>query len=187
MAADGDTVVAVGGDGLVGCLAGALMNTDGALGIVPAGRGNDFARALDIPRDPVQATRLVVQGEERLLDVGAVDGKPFVGIASVGFDSDANRIANETKLVKGNWWRSAILLLTLYAIAIAAGPIVGFVVLFTTPLDPQLLDLVGSAVYVIVFPFVAIAATLLFFDLKKRREEATKSVEGVAISPAGPG
>jgi len=29
------------------------MNTDGALGIVPAGRGNDFARALDIPRDPV--------------------------------------------------------------------------------------------------------------------------------------
>jgi len=102
VAADGETVVAVGGDGLVGCLAGALMNTDGALGIVPAGRGNDFARVLDIPRDPVQATRLVVHGEERLLDVGAVDGKPFVGIASVGFDSDANRIANETKLVKGN-------------------------------------------------------------------------------------
>jgi YegS/Rv2252/BmrU family lipid kinase len=101
-AADGDTVVAVGGDGLVGCLAGALMNTDSALGIVPAGRGNDFARVLGIPRDPAEAARLVAQGEERLLDVGAVNGKPFVGIASVGFDSDANRIANETKAVKGD-------------------------------------------------------------------------------------
>jgi YegS/Rv2252/BmrU family lipid kinase len=102
VAADGDTVVAIGGDGLVGCLAGALMNTQSALGIVPAGRGNDLARVLAIPRDPVQAARLVVQGEERLLDVGAVNGKPFVGIASVGFDSDANRIANETKHVKGD-------------------------------------------------------------------------------------
>jgi YegS/Rv2252/BmrU family lipid kinase len=102
VAADGDTVVAVGGDGLVGCLAGALMNTDGALGIVPAGRGNDFARVLEIPTDPAEAARLVYEGESKRLDVGEVDGKSFVGIASVGFDSDANRIANEAKLVRGN-------------------------------------------------------------------------------------
>jgi YegS/Rv2252/BmrU family lipid kinase len=102
VAAEGETVVAIGGDGLVGCLAGALMNTDSALGIVPAGRGNDFARVLGVPRDPLQAARLVVDGDIRRVDVGHVNDKPFVGIASVGFDSEANRVANETKLVKGD-------------------------------------------------------------------------------------
>jgi diacylglycerol kinase family enzyme len=101
-AAADETVVAIGGDGIVGCLAGALMNTSSALGIVPGGRGNDFARVLGIPFTPEAAARLVAEGEEKLVDVAAVNGKPFVGIASVGFDSDANRIANETKVVKGD-------------------------------------------------------------------------------------
>ena len=69
---------------------------------MPGGRGNDFARVLGIPTDPAEAARLAVEGQERLLDVANVDGTPFVGIASFGFDSDANRIANEAKLVKGN-------------------------------------------------------------------------------------
>jgi YegS/Rv2252/BmrU family lipid kinase len=100
--ANGETAVAVGGDGLVGTLAGAICRTDAELAIIPAGRGNDFARVLGIPTDPTEAARLAVEGEAKLLDVGEVDGKSFVGIASVGFDSDANRIANEAKLVKGN-------------------------------------------------------------------------------------
>jgi len=98
----GKTAVAVGGDGLVGTLAGALAGTDGALAIVPAGRGNDFARVLGIPHDPAAAARVAFEGEERLVDVGQVDGKSFVGAASFGLDSDANRIANEAKIVKGN-------------------------------------------------------------------------------------
>jgi YegS/Rv2252/BmrU family lipid kinase len=101
-AAEGETVVAIGGDGLVGTLAGALKETSSSLGIVPGGRGNDLARVLGIPSEPREAARLVVQGGERLIDVGDVDGVPFVGIASMGFDSDANRIANEARLVKGN-------------------------------------------------------------------------------------
>jgi YegS/Rv2252/BmrU family lipid kinase len=101
-AADGETVVAIGGDGLVGCLGGALRGTDAALGIVPGGRGNDLARVLGIPGETREATRLVVEGEERLIDVADVDGSPFVGIASVGLDSEANRIANEARIVKGD-------------------------------------------------------------------------------------
>jgi YegS/Rv2252/BmrU family lipid kinase len=101
-ATEGETVMAIGGDGLVGCLAGALRNTDSALAIVPGGRGNDFARVLKIPADTVGAVRNAVEGDEQVLDVGDVDGKPFVGIASLGFDSDANRIANEARLVRGN-------------------------------------------------------------------------------------
>lgn len=98
----GETVVAVGGDGLVGCLAGALRGQSGRLAIVPSGRGNDFARVLKIPTEPREAARVAVDGRERVVDLGLANGRPFVGIASLGFDSDANRIANEAKLVKGN-------------------------------------------------------------------------------------
>ena len=99
---EAETVVALGGDGLLRPLAGALKHTDSALAIVPCGRGNDLARVLGIPTDPGEAARLAVRGEERLLDVANVEGTPYMGIASFGFDSDANRIANEAKLVKGN-------------------------------------------------------------------------------------
>jgi YegS/Rv2252/BmrU family lipid kinase len=98
----GETVAAVGGDGIVGVLAGALRNTDSALALIPGGRGNDFARVLGIPTDPAAAARLAVEGEERLIDVAEAGGRSFVGIASVGFDSVANKIANESKLIQGN-------------------------------------------------------------------------------------
>jgi len=100
--AEGETVVALGGDGLLRPLAGALKGTDSALAIVPSGRGNDLARVLGIPKEPGEAARVAVQGQERLLDVANVEGTPYMGIASFGLDSDANRIANEAKVVKGN-------------------------------------------------------------------------------------
>jgi YegS/Rv2252/BmrU family lipid kinase len=101
-AAEGETVAALGGDGLLRPLAGALKGTDSALALIPCGRGNDLARVLGVPTDPAEAARIAVEGDERLLDVANVDGTPFMGIASFGFDSDANRIANEAKLVRGN-------------------------------------------------------------------------------------
>jgi YegS/Rv2252/BmrU family lipid kinase len=98
----GETVAALGGDGFVRPLAGALRGSSAAVAIVPGGRGNDLARVLGVPSDPAEAARLAVEGEEWLMDVAEVDGTPYVGIASLGFDSDANRIANDAKLVKGN-------------------------------------------------------------------------------------
>jgi YegS/Rv2252/BmrU family lipid kinase len=97
----GETVVAFGGDGLVGALAGALHG-NGLLGVLPGGRGNDFARELSIPSDLAGACRVLAQGVERTLDLGEANGRPFACIASTGYDSDANRIANEAKLVRGN-------------------------------------------------------------------------------------
>jgi YegS/Rv2252/BmrU family lipid kinase len=102
MADAGEVAVAIGGDGIVGTLAEALSGSDGALAIVPSGRGNDFARVLGLPKDPAEAARVAVEGSERRVDVGKVDGKAFVGIASFGFDSDANRIANEARVLRGN-------------------------------------------------------------------------------------
>jgi YegS/Rv2252/BmrU family lipid kinase len=98
----GETVVAVSGDGLLRPIAAALKNTESAVALVPCGRGNDFARVLGVPSEPAAAARVAVEGAERLVDVANVDGTPFVGIASFGFDSDANRIANDTKRIKGN-------------------------------------------------------------------------------------
>jgi YegS/Rv2252/BmrU family lipid kinase len=98
----GETVVALGGDGLLRPLAGALKNTASTLAIVPCGRGNDLARMLGVPTDPAEAARLAVEGTERDVDVANVEGTPYMGVASFGFDSDANRIANEAKLVRGD-------------------------------------------------------------------------------------
>jgi YegS/Rv2252/BmrU family lipid kinase len=98
----GETVMAVSGDGLLRPIAAALKNTESAVALVPCGRGNDFARVLGVPSEPGAAARLAVEGAERLVDVASVDGTPFVGIASLGFDSEANRIANDTKRIKGD-------------------------------------------------------------------------------------
>jgi YegS/Rv2252/BmrU family lipid kinase len=98
----GETVAALGGDGLLRPIAGALSGSEGAVALIPCGRGNDLARVLGVPRDPARAARLAVRGEERLLDVASVDGTPYMGIASLGIDSDANHVANDAKLLRGN-------------------------------------------------------------------------------------
>jgi YegS/Rv2252/BmrU family lipid kinase len=97
----GETAVAFGGDGLIGAVADVLRHSDGVLGVLPGGRGNDFARMLGIPPTPRAACEVLANGEERRIDLGVVGEHAFIGIASCGFDSDANRIANETRLVRG--------------------------------------------------------------------------------------
>jgi len=98
----GEVTATLGGDGLISAVAGALKHSSGVLGVLPGGRGNDFARVLGIPLDPVAACAVVAADVVRELDLGVVNGRTFISIASCGFDSDANRIANETRLVRGN-------------------------------------------------------------------------------------
>jgi YegS/Rv2252/BmrU family lipid kinase len=94
-AAAGEVTVTLSGDGLFGRGVGVLREFPGAvLGILPGGRGNDTARVLGIPLDVDGACAVIAGGVERDLDIGEVDGRSFIGIASLGFDSDANRIAN---------------------------------------------------------------------------------------------
>lgn len=97
----GEIPVVISGDGLIGAIGGALVGAETPLGIVPGGRGNDLARVLGIPLDPEAAIEIVLAGHSRPIDVGEVNGKRFLGIASVGFDSDANRRANDSRL-RGN-------------------------------------------------------------------------------------
>lgn len=100
-AAAGEIAVSFGGDGMAGAVAHALRDTGGVMGVLPGGRGNDFARKLGIPSDPVEACRVLAEGGERTVDVAEVDGRTFLGIASYGFDSTCQDLANETKVVQG--------------------------------------------------------------------------------------
>lgn len=90
----GEEVVAFGGDGMVRIVAHAARGTDAAVGILPGGRGNDFARALGIPSDPIEACEVLLDGARRRVDAGDVGGETFVGIASVGIESEVTKIAN---------------------------------------------------------------------------------------------
>jgi diacylglycerol kinase (ATP) len=85
-------VVAVGGDGTVSEVADALVGTPLALGVVAAGTGNDFARALGVPRAPPLALRVALDGGCRKIDVGQVrttqGGSTFVNVAGCGFDAE---------------------------------------------------------------------------------------------------
>lgn len=94
--------VVISGDGLVGAIGGAMAGSETPLGLIPGGRGNDLARVLGIPDDPAEAVAVLAAGESRRIDVGEANGKRFLGIVSVGFDSEANRLANETSFMRGN-------------------------------------------------------------------------------------
>lgn len=97
----GELPVAVGGDGQVARVAEPLIGTGLTMGIIPCGRGNDLARGLGIPTDPEAALGAIFGGLSRTVDTGVIDGSPFLGIASVGFDSRANEIANRTGFLPG--------------------------------------------------------------------------------------
>src|SRR5215218_659894 len=94
--------VVVSGDGLMGAVGGAMAGSETPIGLIPGGRGNDLARALGIPDDPEAAIEVVLAGHSRRIDVGEANGKRFLGIVSVGFDSECNRLANETHWLRGN-------------------------------------------------------------------------------------
>jgi YegS/Rv2252/BmrU family lipid kinase len=97
----GEVAAGMGGDGLLGALAGELRHTDGALAVLPGGRGNDFARKLGLGSDPVAACDVLALGREQQLDVADIEGRAFLGIASSGLDSDAGDLANATRLKLG--------------------------------------------------------------------------------------
>jgi diacylglycerol kinase (ATP) len=102
----GEIVVAVGGDGTVGRVAAAVAATGGVLGIIPAGRGNDFARMLGIPADPARAAAVLLRGGHRAVDligVRAGDGPEHVVAGSVylGIPSEGARIAAASRLAPG--------------------------------------------------------------------------------------
>ncbi|CAL9344319.1 diacylglycerol/lipid kinase family protein [Streptomyces sp. enrichment culture] len=104
--ARGHVVLAVGGDGMAGRIGGALSGTDTVLGLVPAGRGNDFARALGLPTEAPALARVLLEGTPRAVDTIEVesavhDRVHVLGSVYAGVDAVANRHANASRLLRG--------------------------------------------------------------------------------------
>jgi diacylglycerol kinase family enzyme len=93
-----ERVVVAGGDGSIGAAAALAAQLDVPLGVVPAGTANDFARALELPSDPVVACELAAIGTQlRRIDLARLDGRPFVNVASFGIAPGAADAAASLK------------------------------------------------------------------------------------------
>ena len=79
-------VVTVGGDGTAGEVAAGLTGTGKAMGIIPAGTGNDFIKSAGIPNDPEKALDLLLSGNIVPTDTGTVNEKFFLNVCGTGFD-----------------------------------------------------------------------------------------------------
>ena len=99
--ADDRVVVAMGGDGILGRVAGAVAAQDGLMAVLPGGRGNDFCRATRVPLDAKAACALLDNGVETRVDLGYAGDVAFLGIASVGFDSDVQERVLTSRLPLG--------------------------------------------------------------------------------------
>lgn len=85
-----DVVVAVGGDGTLNEVATALVNTPVALGIVPCGSGNGFARHLHISLNVREALETINNGYSERVDYCTVNGRPFFCTCGAGFDAQVS-------------------------------------------------------------------------------------------------
>lgn len=104
VAAGAGRVVVVGGDGTIQETVAGLLHTGVPLAVIPAGTGNDFSRTHLIPRNLAQAMAVAAGGHTRKVDVGLVNGRPYVNIAGVGFDAEvAAWTKYRTRWLRGPW------------------------------------------------------------------------------------
>ncbi len=92
-----DCIALVGGDGSLNEAVGEIACTGIELLLIPCGTGNDFARALKLPKDPMDAFRKQLFGKKALIDCGKVNGRFFVNVSGSGFDVDVLKRFEELK------------------------------------------------------------------------------------------
>lgn len=90
------TIVAVGGDGTLNEVANGVADSDVPIGLIPLGTGADFSRTLGLPRSPMAALDIVLDGRVRRLDVGLVNEHRFCNVAGTGFDAKVADRVNQT-------------------------------------------------------------------------------------------
>ena len=100
-----DVIVAGGGDGTVSTVAARLVDTDIALGVLPLGTLNHFARDLGIPLDRERAVGRIATGRPTPIDVGEVNGHVFINNSSLGLYPDIvrDRERQQKRLGRGKW------------------------------------------------------------------------------------
>jgi diacylglycerol kinase family enzyme len=98
-------IVAAGGDGTVSAVAGAVVDSSSALGVLPLGTLNHFARDLRIPLVLEEAARNIVTGNHASVDVGDVNGRIFINNSSIGLYPTLvlHRRNQQRRLGRGKW------------------------------------------------------------------------------------
>lgn len=97
-----DLLIIGGGDGSVTCAAGRAAAASVVLGVIPLGTANDFARTLEIPDDLAGAVATIVEGRVADVDLGRLDGAPFLNLASIGLATEvAETLSSRMKKVMG--------------------------------------------------------------------------------------
>jgi len=104
------SVVCIGGDGTISEAVQAAAGSGATFYVVPCGTGNDFARALKLPKDPVEAFTAQLDGREAMIDCGSINGRAFINISGSGFDVEVLRKTEELKSVYpgGKAYRKAV-------------------------------------------------------------------------------
>ena len=111
-----EVLVAAGGDGTIGAAAAALAGTGRALGVVPLGTLNHFARDAGIPANLEQAVATIADGRRVQVDLAEVNGRVFVNNSAVGLYPDMVRFRDEAQARTGRSKRMAMLSASLRAL-----------------------------------------------------------------------
>ena len=97
-----ETVIAIGGDGTLHEVIQSVAGTNTALGILPAGTGNDFIKTIRVPVDTEQALRLILEGTPKPVDTVRINDRLFLNECGCGFDVMVLDYAEKAKkMVKG--------------------------------------------------------------------------------------
>ena len=105
------SIAVVGGDGSLSEAVRALYGTGAELLLIPGGTGNDLARSLLLPKDPILAFRAQLYGEPGTMDLGLINGMPFLNVSGSGFDVSVLERTEALKAVYpgGKAYRKAVL------------------------------------------------------------------------------
>lgn len=91
------TVLCVGGDGTAFEVAGGLVDSDTAMGIIPAGTGNDFLKTLKLSKSPIENLKHILSSEAKQIDLGQAGEIPFLNICGTGIDTQVIHYADRIK------------------------------------------------------------------------------------------
>lgn len=93
-----DVLLVVGGDGMVNTIGAELVGSNVAFGVIPAGSGNGFARHFNIPLSPNKAASALAIAEQKLIDVGLANGRPFFVTCSMAWDAALVRLFEKSPI-----------------------------------------------------------------------------------------
>ncbi|MBN2282142.1 MAG: diacylglycerol kinase family lipid kinase [Candidatus Marinimicrobia bacterium] len=96
-----DAVIAMGGDGTINEVLNGVVGCGRVMGIIPEGRGNDFARVINFHEDIKETIDKIIRFQTETIDVGKIDGRYFMNGVGIGFDGFVNQRNFNRKVIKG--------------------------------------------------------------------------------------